>query len=110
MRPLHKKNLKLAVYIVTAYVGCYVILSLFGRYVVTQSGVVRYQSGLSVSDVRQWQPPFAFCQRFRQVDKHWTLHANFLGYVFAPLILCDQAFVHRTVQLFDPTTGAPIAG
>ena len=33
------------------------------------------------SDLQQWQPRFAFCQRFRQVDGSWTLRANFFGYV-----------------------------
>jgi hypothetical protein len=109
MRPLNKRNIKIAVVIIAVYLGSYVILSLCGGYVLTQSGLLRYGFGLSVSDIQQWQPRFAFCQRFRQVDEHWTLRANFLGYVFAPLILCDQAFVHKTVHLFDTKTGEPIA-
>ena len=109
MRAPIKLRLKIVLGILILYAAVYTVLSLSGGYVFTQSGLVRYGFGLSVSDLQQWQPRFAFCQRFRQVDEHWTLRANFLGYVFAPLILCDQAFVHKTVHLFDPKTGEPIA-
>jgi peptidoglycan/LPS O-acetylase OafA/YrhL len=108
MRAPLKRKLKIALGVLAAYVLVYVVLSLTGGYIFTQSGQVRYGFGLSVSDLQQWQPRFAFCQRFRQVDDSWTLRANFLGYVFAPMILLDQTLVHRTVRLFDPETGEPI--
>ena len=108
MRPIHKRGLKIAVVITGVYVGSYVILSYYGGYVQTQSGLVRFNWGFSVTDIHQWQPRFAFCQRFRQVDGNWILRANFLGYIFAPLILADQAVVHKTVHLFNPETGEPI--
>jgi peptidoglycan/LPS O-acetylase OafA/YrhL len=99
---------KISFAVVALYVGVYILLSLSGGYILTQSGQVRYNFGFSVSDLQQWQPRFTFCQRFRQVDGSWTLRANFLGYVFTPLALLDQTFVHRTVRLFDPETGEPI--
>jgi hypothetical protein len=109
MRPQHKRYIMIAAIVVAVYFGSYTILSLCGGYVFTQSGMVRYGFGLSVSDLQQWQPRFAFCQIFRTIDDKRTLRANFLGYLYAPLILCDQAFVHKTVHLFDPETGEPIA-
>jgi peptidoglycan/LPS O-acetylase OafA/YrhL len=109
MRSLHKRGIKIVGVSIAAYLVVYVILSFCGGYVLTQSGQVRYGFGLSVSDLQQWQPRFTFCQRFRQVDGSWTLRANFLGYVFAPLVLLDQTCIHKTVRLFDPETGEPIA-
>ena len=103
-----KRKLKIVSSIAAAYLIAYCVLSLAGGYILTQSGQVRYDFGFSVSDIQQWQPRFAFCQRFRQTDGSWTLRANFLGYVFAPMILLDQILVHRTVLLFDPKTGEPI--
>lgn len=108
MRAPLKQELEIAGGVLAADVLVYLVLSLTGGYTFTQSGQVRYGFGLSVSDLQQWQPRFAFCQRFRQVDGSWTLRANFLGYVFAPMILLDQTLVHRTVRLFDPETGEPI--
>ncbi len=108
MRAPLKRRLKIALGVLAAYALVYLVLSLTGGYVLTQSGQVRYGFGLSVSDIRQWQPRFAFCQRFRRADGSWTLRANCLGYVFAPMILLDQTLVHRTVRLFDPETGEPI--
>ena len=106
MQTALQRRLKIALGASAAYVLVYVVLSVSGGYIWTQSGQVRYGHGLSVSDLQQWQPRFAFYQWFRQVDGAWTLRANFLGYVFAPLILLDQSLVHRTVQLFAPATGA----
>ena len=103
-----KRWLKIALSCLLLYVVCYIILSFGGGYVWTQSGQVRYDFGLSVTDLEQWQPRYTFCQRFRLIDGSWTIRANFLGYVFAPLVLLDQTFVHKTVRLFDPETGKVI--
>lgn len=101
-----KKITKIVAVVVAAYLGTYLILSFTGTYILTESGLVRYDFGFSVSDIQQWQPRFAFCQRFRTVDDNWTLRANFLGYFYAPLILLDQAVLHKTIHLIDPATGA----
>ncbi len=91
------------------YVGSYVALSLCGGYVMTQSGDVRYaDGGMSVTDIDQWQPCFTFYQHFRTMNGSRIVRANFLGYVYAPLILLDQTFFHRTVRHFDPLTGRPV--
>jgi hypothetical protein len=94
-------NVTLAVYF-----GAYIVLSWRGGYVSTQSGQVRLQdSGWAISDIVQWQPRFAWFQLFREYDGTWTFRGNGLGCVFAPLVLCDQTFVHKTVRLFDAKTG-----
>lgn len=108
MRSFLKKKLSIALGVLSVYVLVYVVLSMSGGYVFTQSGQVRYDFGLSVSDIQQWQPRFAFCQRFRKLDGSWTLRANYPGYCFAPLILLDQALVHQTVRLIEPETAIPI--
>ncbi len=66
------------------------------------------KSGMSVTDIDQWQPCMAFYQRFRTMNGSMIVRASFLGYVYAPLILLDQAFFHRTVRHFDPESGKPI--
>lgn len=108
MRTPLKRRLKIALGVLALYVVVYVILSLSGGYILTESGQVRYSSGLSVSDIHQWQPRLVFCQRFQRIDGSWSLRATFLGYVFAPLVLFDQTFVHETIRLFPPETGEPI--
>jgi peptidoglycan/LPS O-acetylase OafA/YrhL len=104
-----QRRLKIALGIIVLYIVVYAVLSLGGEYIFTQSGQVRYNFGLSVSDLQQWQPRFVYCQRFLQVDGSWTLRANFLGFIFSPLVLFDQTFVHKTVRLFDPEIGKPDA-
>lgn len=94
---------------IALYVGTYSLLSYFGRYCWEQSGEVRYAaSGFSITDLEQWQPRFIFCQRFKTYDGRWITRANLLGHVYAPLVLLDQAYFHKTVRLFDPKTGRAI--
>jgi len=90
----------LAVYIVS-----YVILSFCGGYEFGQSGKMRYNFGLSVLDVQQWQPRYARGRIFTQVDGTTIFQANPLGYIFAPAILLDQKFFHPTKRVFDETKG-----
>ena len=87
------------------YILSYVILSFCGAYEFGQSGKMRYNFGLSVSDIQQWQPRYARCRIFTQVDGTTTFQANPLGYVFAPAIFLDQRFFHPTKRLFDETKG-----
>jgi len=87
------------------YVGAYVTLSLCGGYVLTQTGEWRYSWGLSVSDVMQWQPKFVFCQRFKQIDGSRGLRADFMGYIFVPMVLLDQKYVHKPVRILESESG-----
>jgi hypothetical protein len=96
---------KFAIVTLAVYLAAYLLLSWRGGYVSTQSGQVRLNGVWAISDIVQWQPRFAFFQLFRQVDGSSTFRGNGLGCVFAPLILCDQTFAHKTVRLFDAKTG-----
>jgi hypothetical protein len=102
-----RRDMKLKIVIgavaVAAYVSLYAYLSLNGGYILTQSGQVRSGSHL-VSDIQQWQPYHAFCQRFWRADGSWTLHANLPGYVFAPMIILDQTLFHREKRGGEKTT------
>jgi hypothetical protein len=99
-----KKILISSSILVALYVAAYLPLSLLGDYQFDETGKLRWRDelgGLSFSDVIQWQPRFAWCRIFRHYDGTTVLQANFLGYVFAPLILLDQRAVHRTKPVFD---------
>ncbi|MBN1918169.1 MAG: hypothetical protein JW889_09685 [Verrucomicrobia bacterium] len=79
------------------YVLSYGVLSLLGGYGYTQSGELRYDSGLSVSDLEMFQPLFARWQAsFRKIDGSYVSRGNALGRFFSPLIRLDRRFVHRT--------------
>lgn len=109
MSKVWRRRITAMAMLLAAYVLIYCGLSTFGSYDFAQSGQVRYSgSGMAVSDLVQWQPRFAFCQWFRGIDGTWRIRANGLGYGFAPLILLDQWYVHRTTRLFDPETGEVI--
>ena len=70
---------------------------------------------MAVADQFEWQPRYGNCQRFRLVSGDYTLRADTLGYFFAPLILLDQRFIHRTISFFgtdgplDPVPAPPLA-
>jgi len=105
MRPKLKRSIQIAALSAAIYLIAYVVLSHYGAYMLTQSGEVRWGFGLSASDIEQWQPRFVLCQRFHNIDGGTSLRANPLGYIFAPLVLLDQSFVHKTAHLIDPVTG-----
>ena len=67
---------------------------------VTESGRWRL-FGLAEIDCIQWQPRFGFCQSFRWSGGRNGIRADFLGYIYAPLILLDQSYIHRTIPLWS---------
>jgi len=91
------------------YVISYALLSLTGGWMVTESGRWRPFGILAEIDSIQWQPRFGFCQRFTWSGGHDGIRADFLGYVYAPLILLDQSHIHPTISLWrspgDPDSG-----
>lgn len=93
--------------LLATYVLSYVLLSVCGGYLLTQSGRVRYGFGFAVSDIEQWQPRWAWCQRFRRIDGSHTLRGNWLGYAYAPLILLDQKWIHPTRAIVDVEPAQP---
>jgi hypothetical protein len=108
MNSQQKRNIKIAIAVIVVYLSSYIILSLYGDYKIDMSGKRRYSFGPAMMDVYLWQPHFTYCKLFKGVDGYWMLHANFLGYVFAPAALCDQAFAHKTIDMFDPNVGKQI--
>jgi hypothetical protein len=100
--------------VLVLYVGSYAILSATGGWVVSESGEVRMI--LAVSDIFEWQPRYGFCERFRRIGGEYKLRGDYLGYCFAPLILLDQYYVHRTVRfitldgkMVDPLPAPPLS-
>lgn len=100
------KKIKIYIYLITfsicLYMGIYCFISSMGDYIPTQSGEIRWDfgngPGLSTTDIIQWQPRFAFAQRFRQIDSKYTFRADVLGTLYLPLILMDQKYLHKTIR------------
>jgi hypothetical protein len=97
-----------------AYTGSYLILSLTGGWVLTRSGRTRIVT--AVTDTYEWQPFFGYCQRFLSITGEYTLHADALGYFYAPLILLDQKCIHRSIPIIaadgsfiEPSLAPPAA-
>ena len=83
------------------YIVVYTALSFHGQYVYSQSGKIRNSiTGLSMHDLTEWRPLGCWFQAgFIDVDGGRGFRGNALGYFFAPLILMDQKWVHKTVEL-----------
>ena len=99
-----KKYLKLKITLgfLFLYISSYVIFSCFGGYIATQSGEVRYKNiGLSVTDIYLWQPKFVYGKLFRTIRGKLTYHGNVLGFIYAPLVIIDQKFCHKTKRIFE---------
>ena len=82
------------------YVGSYVVLSEMGRYCYTQSGLVRFDWGLSADDLIMWRPRYIWYQdNFTNIYGKTTSRGDFGGYFYSPLIRLDRRFVHPTMSL-----------
>jgi len=73
-------------------------MSAQGDYIWTQSGELRWNFGLSATDVAQWKPRFAFAQKFRNIHGKYIYRSDILGTIYLPLILLDQKYLHKTVR------------
>lgn len=82
-----------------AYVGSYTYMSAGGAYCFSQSGQIRYTSGLSVSDVSIWHPRFMYWEPFQDIDGNSTSRGSAFGYYYSPLITVDRYWLHPTQQL-----------
>lgn len=92
-----KRNLKfLAGAVLFLYVAAYALLSLMGGYVICESGRFRPFAHLASYDAIFWMPRVGEAYVFIDVSGSRTLRAEGIGYFFFPLILLDQAFVHKT--------------
>jgi hypothetical protein len=83
------------------YLSSYAVLSATGGWVVTESGEVRL-GFVAVADSLIWQPRYGRCEWFRFVSGEHGLRFNDkLGTFYAPLIMLDQKWVHRTVRFLN---------
>lgn len=85
------------------YVTSYMMLSHRGQYVYSQSGKLRFAgTGISMIDIMEWRAAGCWFQAgFINVDGEKSIRGNFLGYFYAPLILLDHKWVHKTKSSMD---------
>jgi hypothetical protein len=70
-------------------------------YQITQTGNLRYVTGLSVSDFMQWNPVGCWWQpRYNHVDGKVRSRGNMLGYFYSPLIAVDRKFNYPDLDIF----------
>lgn len=81
------------------YIGSYLVLSFLGSYYPAKSGNHRLDMGWSFFDIEVWHPKIGYAQLYRKIDGSLTIHADWVGVFYCPLILLDQKFVHRTRML-----------
>src|SRR5688572_9451061 len=80
--------------LLVAYVGSYAALSAAGNWYWSQTGQLRFNGGLAVSDVVRWQPAWARWEPFQNIDGENTSRGNLPGYFYSPLIRLDRAWMH----------------
>lgn len=85
------------------YIGSYSVLSYFGGYHLAKSGNRRLDMGWSFLDIKIWRPRIGHAQIYHKIDGNLTLHADWVGLFYCPLILLDQKYVHETKYLSEPT-------
>lgn len=95
------------------YVGSYIPLSINGGWVVSESG--KHRITLAVADIFEWQPRFGQFHRMRSYGGGWQVRADGLGWLYSPLILADQKWVHTTIpfiaegfEVVDPVPAPPL--
>lgn len=71
-----------------------------GGWIVSESGEYRFI--FAASDIFLWQPRYGSGQWFRHVGGNYGFRGDRLGTFYAPLILLDQRYVHRTVWFIGP--------
>ena len=89
-----------AVVVGVLYVATYVVLSVTGGWVITQTGNLR--TGISQDDAFVWMPRYGWCQKYTWPDGTRSIRAEGVGYLLAPLILSDQKWVHPTKTFLSP--------
>lgn len=83
------------------YLISYLPIRARGSYKLTQSGELRYGFGLSMSDLRQWNPEGCWWQgSFRNIRGEISTRGNSLGYFYCPLIAIDRKFNFPDKVLF----------
>jgi len=111
-RKSRKTILKHILVICLLYIGSYAVLSCFGDYVATQSGEVRNSAlfRMAVMDVREWCPKFVFGHLFFDINGKITYRGNILGVIYAPLVILDQKYIHKTKRFAFPSVETDSSG
>src|SRR4051794_34635235 len=94
-RPLLVAGITLVV-----YVASYLPLTLLGEYRIDMTGRQR-PWGLALMDVDLWQPKATYFRVYTSVSGDTGCSSDFLGTVYAPLILLDRAIWHRSHFIFN---------
>lgn len=81
------------------YLSSYSILSFYGGYYPAKTGNYRLNMGWSLVDVEMWRPKIGYAQIYRKVNGNLTMHADWVGLIYCPLILFDQKYIHKTKYL-----------
>ena len=81
--------------LIFVYLASYVGLSLTGGYRFMRSGT--QAEGLSVPDAYFWQPRFGWFKSYVGENGSQAYKGSGAGYLYAPLILADQKWVHPTI-------------
>jgi hypothetical protein len=91
--------------LLVAYAGSYAILSVMGDYQGSQSGNIRYETGLAVTDISIWKPKGIWYQsEFIAADGKKVSRGNSLGFFYAPLVVLDRKVFHRTSPYIEAET------
>ena len=95
---LFKRIIRAVLCLVLLYVASYVVNSMAGGWMYNESGKTRNRiTSLAVFDQFIWVPRLGFCQTFQSVGGRNRIRADYSGYVYCPLILFDQTYVHKTI-------------
>ena len=103
----YKRRTISLVSILIIYTGSYCVFSALGGYHYDQSGKIRYESGMSASDIVLWHPKHAWFQaNYENIDEKNTTRGNTLGYFYAPLILLDRSLINKTIVIEEIANAA----
>jgi hypothetical protein len=103
-----RKTLRALLSVTATYLVIYAAASVSGAYQPSISGTLRYPEGMAVMDCHKWQPRFLVFELYQDIEGTLRMRKhNFLGLLFAPLILLDRSLVHPTIAVFDTQASSP---
>jgi hypothetical protein len=83
------------------YLMSYVVLSALGAYRPDISGRMRWAGGMGLTDCEFWQPLGMYHKGYLSVGGTRRTSADPAGWLYAPLISVDRAWVHKTHFYFE---------
>ena len=97
-RPKRKKHKIIAICLCVffiSYVSSYCILSALGTYCAAKSGNYRLNTGMAFFDIYIWTPRIGYAKLYRKSNGITTIHMDWVGLFYCPLILLDHKYVHK---------------